>query len=183
MITDDDVRIAGVWVTGPSTVDVKFRGSAKRFHVELAGWIATGGATLAPLRDPKVFERAAVSDHGAAVSWDDGEGDLSIDAFHLRKLVFEQMPFSNQALRAWQERVEISNAEAADFVGVSLSTWSTYRVDAAIPRSVALVLRAAERDPLLLQAHFRPRHAGRPRGEAAHMRGGFQVQVDQPRRK
>jgi len=40
---------------------------------------------------------------------------------------------------------------------VSLSTWNSYRAEAQIPQPVSIALRAALRDPLLLQAHLRPR--------------------------
>lgn len=161
----DLLRIEKVEAQAPATLLVRFRGQAKKFPIELAGWIGTGGDILAPLRNADVFRKAALSDHGAAVSWDDGEGDLSIDAVHLKKIADEQKPFTNETLRKWQSNTDLSNAEAADFVGVSLSTWNTYRVDATIPKPVALALRAAERDPLFLHAHLRPRTAGRPRKE------------------
>ena len=41
---------------------------------------------LAPLRDATTFARAAVGDYGAAVTWDNGEGDLAIDAYHLKAM-------------------------------------------------------------------------------------------------
>lgn len=159
----NDIRIGRVEAHLPSMISVAFKGELRRYEIELGGWIATGGGILAPLRDPEVFANAKISDHGAAVTWDNGAGDLSIDAMHLRKIADEQRPLDNAALRDWQARANLSNAEAADFVGVSPSTWATYRVDARIPQAVAMTLRAATRDPLLLQAHLRPRYAGRPR--------------------
>jgi hypothetical protein len=81
--------IEAVSVVGPATIRVVWRGGASPDEVDLSGWIAAGGETLAPLRDPKTFARAALSDHGAAVSWDDGTGELSIDAFHLKRLIAE----------------------------------------------------------------------------------------------
>ena len=159
-----DIRISRVEVIGPSLLSV-VNDAIHRDKADLGGWVATGGGILAPLRDPEVFALAGISDHGATVTWDDGEGDLSIDATHLKMIADEQKPFSNEALRQWQSRVNISNSEAADFVGVSPSTWATYRVEATIPQVVGMTLRAAERDPLLLQAHLRPRRTGRPRKE------------------
>jgi hypothetical protein len=60
-----------------------------------------------------VFARARVENYGAAITWDDG--DLAIDAYHLKKLADEQKPF----------------------------------------------------DPIMMQAHLRPRVAGRPRKAAS----------------
>jgi hypothetical protein len=51
--------------------------------------------------------------HLSKQAWDDG--DLAIDALHLKMLADEQRPFGNNDVGAWQERVRISNAEAADF--------------------------------------------------------------------
>ena len=153
-------RIETVTVVSPSTLRVRWRGKKSADTVNLIGWIATGGEILAPLRDPGMFSRAAVARYGTAVAWDDG--DLTIDAVHLKQLADEQRPFSNSDVRAWQDKVNISNNEAADFVGVSLSTWNSYKVKAAIPQAVAIALRAALRDPLLMQAHLRPRTVGRP---------------------
>ncbi|MBN8960591.1 MAG: DUF2442 domain-containing protein [Rhizobiales bacterium] len=158
-----DIRIKHVEARTPTGLYVHFEGERARRTIDLGGWIATGGEILAPLRDPELFARVKPSDYGAAISWDNGDGDLSIDALHLKKIADEQRPFDNGELRTWQQRVMISNAEAADFVGVSQSTWATYRVNANIPRSVGIAIRASERDPLLLQAHLRPRRAGRPR--------------------
>jgi hypothetical protein len=144
---------------------VKFKGKAGSEKVDLGGWIVTGGPTLAPLRKREYFLLAEIINWGAALSWDKGEGDLSIDAVHLKKISDEQKPFTNGELRAWQSANNVSNVEAADFVGVSPS-WNTYRVEAKIPQAVAIALQATERDPLLLQAHLKPRTAGRPRKEA-----------------
>ena len=58
--------------------------SSGRDHdlIELTGWIATGGETLAPLADPAMFATAHVAEHGRAVAWgwsEDEHGDLMID--------------------------------------------------------------------------------------------------------
>lgn len=157
-------RIEAVTADGPSSLRIRWRGKRAADVVNLAGWIATGDELLAPLKDPAVFARAKIGSHGAAVEWDDG--DLAIDAMHLRMIADEQRPFGNADVQAWQASMNLSNAEAADLVGVRVSTWATYRTTATIPQAVAITLRAALRDPLLLQAHLRPRTAGRPRKTA-----------------
>jgi hypothetical protein len=156
-------RIETVTVEGPSTLRIRWRGKRATDVVNLSGWIATGGDILASLRDLAVFSRAAITNYGAAVGWDDGEGDLAIDAVHLSMLIEEQKPFGNNDVRIWQTSVRLSNNECAELLGVSLSTWNSYKADANIPQTVAIVLRAATRDPLVMQAHLRPRVAGRPR--------------------
>lgn len=158
-------RIDKVTASTGNVVLVKFKGRVASEKIDLGGWIVTGGPVLAPLRKREIFIQVSVINWGAALSWDKGEGDLSIDAVHLKKIGDEQKPFTNGELRAWQSANNVSNVEAADFVGVSPSTWNTYRVEAKIPQAVAIALRATERDPLLLQAHLKPRTAGRPRKE------------------
>lgn len=155
-------RIETVKVEVPSSLTVRWRGRRGADTVNLTGWIATGGDILAPLRDGQTFSQAHVSSYGAAVSWDE-DGDLAIDAMHLKMLADEQRPFGNEDVRRWQDRVGISNAEAAELVDVSLSTWNLYRAQGAIPAVIGIALRAIERDPLLMQAHLRPRTPGRPR--------------------
>lgn len=156
-------RIAKVAADGQTSIIVQWKGG-KADHVDLAGWIATGGDVLAPLTDPGVFQRAAMGDYGASVVWDDG--DLAIDAAHLEALAAEQRPFGADDMAGWQATAGLSNQEAADFLAVSLSTWHTYKTGAKIPVAVAMACRAALRDPILLQAHYRPRKAGRPKTTA-----------------
>lgn len=157
-------RIAGVEIRLPSSVLVAMT-DGTRHCVDLAGWIATGGDILAPLRSAQIFGRAAVSDHGAAIAWDDG--DLAIDARHLVLLAGEQQAFDGAAIAAWQAAMALSNHEAADFLGIAVSTWHGYKTGSTIPVAVAMACRAARRDPLIMQAHLRPRRpAGRPRATA-----------------
>lgn len=129
--------------------------------IDLSGWIATGGETLAAITEPSVFQRAAVGDYGASIEWDDG--DLAIDAAHLEALAQEQRPFRADDMVEWQAKAGLSNQEAAQFLGVATSTWHTYKTGSPIPVAVAMACRATLRDPIMLQAHFRPRKPGRPR--------------------
>jgi hypothetical protein len=87
-MTDELPWIEAVSVTQPATLRLRWRGRRVGDSVDLAGWIATGGPTLAPLREAQVFARASVGNYGAAVVWDDG--DLAIDAAHLKMLADEQ---------------------------------------------------------------------------------------------
>jgi DNA-binding transcriptional regulator YiaG len=131
---------------------------------ELAGWIATGGEMLSPLMDADIWKTARVADFGATVEW---EGDdLAIDAVHLQSIAADQREFDVKDLHRWQEEVGLSNNEAADFLGVSLRTWKNYRTGAPISHAVKMLLRATQRDPLLLHAHYRPRRSGRPKRAA-----------------
>lgn len=87
----DMPRIDAVSATGATSLAVRWRGGGES-TVDLAGWLARPNPVLGPLCDPAVFARAAVTAHGSAVTWDDDEGDLAIDAVHLRLIADEQAP-------------------------------------------------------------------------------------------
>jgi hypothetical protein len=87
-MTDELLRIEAVSVTQPATLRLRWRGKRARDRVDLTGWINNGGQTLAPLREAQVFTKASVGNYGAAVVWNDG--DLAIDAAHLKMLANEQ---------------------------------------------------------------------------------------------
>lgn len=157
-------RIKAVTVNGQKTIQVHWQ-SGGADTIDLSGWIATGGETLAPLSDLAAFQRAAVGDYGTSIEWDDG--DLAIDSAHLEALAIEQRPFRSDDMVEWQAKTGLSNQEAAQFLGVALSTWHTYKTGSPIPAAVAIACRAALRDPLLLQAHYKPRKTGRPPRPAA----------------
>lgn len=154
-------RIDKVSVIPPSTLRVKWRSRAAPDEVDLTGWIATGGDALAALAGRDVFRRAAVGNYGTAVLWDVGE--LAIDAAHLLMLATEQKEFSRDDARRWQKRIGLSNNEVADLLDISLSTWNAYKSGSStIPQVIAMACRAMLRDPVIMQAHYRPRKTGRP---------------------
>jgi hypothetical protein len=160
-MTNETPRIEKVSVSGPATLRLKWKGKGTPVDVNLTGWIATGGEALAPLSRKDTFGKATVGNYGSAVLWDDG--DLAIDATHLMLLANEQKKFSKDDARSWQLAVELSNNEVADLLGISLSTWNAYKAGtSAIPLTIAMACRAMLRDPLIMQAHLRPRKAGRP---------------------
>lgn len=158
-------RILAVGAVAPRTLKVKWKDrSADR--VDLSGWIATGGDILEPLRDGDLFKSPRVADYGASIAWGEDEGDLRIDAVHLEQIAAEQRPFGTREAAAWQKAMGLSNNEAAGLLGISASTWNSYKAGASIPAAIAMICRAARRDPILMQAHYRPRKNGRPRKSA-----------------
>jgi hypothetical protein len=165
-MTEAMPRIEAVSVEGSGKLSVKWRGKTRKDTVNLLGWIATGGETLAPLSAPATFGRASVGNYGAAIVWDNG--DLAIDAQHVMMLADEQKKFDERDARRWQEQVGLSNNEVADLFRLSTSTWCAYKAgDAEIPATIAMLCRAILRDPVLMQAHYRPRTNGRPPKQAA----------------
>ena len=157
-------RLRSVAARGPGVLIVKWRGGGTD-QVDLNGWIATGGAILAPLRQSEIFARPRVADYGAAVAWKKDD-DLRIDAIHLEQIASEQRPFKASDVAEWQKAMKLSNNEAADLLGISPSTWLVYKAGAKIPSAIAMLCRAARRDPIVMHAHYRPRSAGRPRRSA-----------------
>jgi hypothetical protein len=157
-------RISAVGAVGGSVIKVKWKHRASD-RIDLSGWIATGDDILAPLREAEIFKSPRVSEYGASVAWGDDD-DLRIDAVHLEQIAAEQRPFEARDAAAWQKAMALSNSEAADLLGISVSTWNAYKAGASIPSAIAMLCRAARRDPILMQAHYRPRRAGRPRKSA-----------------
>jgi hypothetical protein len=165
-MTNELPRIETVSVAQPATLRLRWRGRRAGDSVDLTGWIATGGQTLAPLREASIFARASIGNYGAAVMWDDG--DLAIDAAHLKMLADEQKTFDAREASKWQDELGLSNNESADLLHISLSAWNSYKAGtASIPVSLAMLCRAILRDPIVMQAHLRPRKTGRPRKLAA----------------
>ncbi len=131
--------------------------------IDIAGWLAQPGPPECDiLKDPAVLARPKVAQWGTVVAWDE-DGDVGIDNVHLRLLAEQQKPFGAEDIAAWQERLRLSNNEAADLLNVGKSTFHGYKTGSPIPAVVKIACRAIERDPLLFEAHYRPRPpAGRP---------------------
>ena len=166
-MSEEMPRIEAVSVEGAGKLSVKWRGKTRKDTVNLLGWIATGGEILAPLLIPIIFSKASVGNYGAAIVWDDG--DLAIDAEHVMLLSGEQKKFDERDAKRWQEQVGLSNHEVADLFRISASTWCAYKAGTAeIPATIAMLSRAMLRDPVLMQAHYRPRINGRPPKRAAN---------------
>ncbi|MBY3755719.1 DUF2442 domain-containing protein [Azospirillum formosense] len=147
--------------TAPGAVLLATWDDGRRDAVDLSGWLESGHPHFHRLRDPALFATAALAD-ATTVEWG-GDEDLAIDSLNLALLAEQQRPFGAAELAAWQQRLELSNQEAADLVGVHVNTWSNYRTATTpVPRVVAIACRAVVADPLLFAAHYRPRRPGRP---------------------
>src|SRR4051812_37887330 len=108
-MTNELPRIETVSVAQPATLRLRWRGKRAGDSVDLTGWIATGGELLAGLRDASIFAMATVGHYGTAVVWNDG--DLAIDAAHLKMLADEQKTFNAKEAAKWQEELGLSNNE------------------------------------------------------------------------
>ena len=155
-------KIAKVEAKPDETLKVTFRIGKTSFAlpIRLSGFIARHRG-LAPLNDPEIFKKAKLIDWGAAVGW---PGDLDIGASTLLRMGEEQAPFATEEFVAWQQRLRLSNQEAADALGVTLTTVKNLRAGRSpVSNAVAIACRAMEADPAILAAHYRPRTAGRPK--------------------
>ena len=129
-------------------------------RVDLSGWI--GFHDIVELRDPAVFSKPEVGEYGGSVRWN-GDEDLGIDTVHLELIASQQTDFTARELVEWQDRMKLSNREAADLLGVAPSTWGLYKAGGTIPTAVRIACRAFERDNTLFEAHYKPtRRSGRP---------------------
>ena len=131
-----------------------------RDTVDLTGLIARYEA-FAPLDDADEFAGVEVVNWGGGVAWACGV-DYSADS--LARLAEEQRPMTAAEFVRWQEKMNVSNREAADLLDRSLTTIKNYRSGAVeISLPVATTLRTMMHDPTVFVAHFRSRKPGRPR--------------------
>jgi hypothetical protein len=154
-MSKDIPTISKMRVLGPSRLTVTWKGGGTD-AVDLTGWIATGDNILRPLLDEKIFKTARIGEYGRMVAWADNE-DLAIDAFHLKRIADEQRPIEATEFVRWQSANNFTNEEAAHIVGVSRSTWAAMKSGSAdVPLTTVIAFRAIQRDPVIMQAHFRP---------------------------
>ncbi len=152
-------RIEKIDVTGPFRLTVQWQNGAEN-TINMEG-VVYGFAPFAPLRDPVSFANLEIMGWGDGIEWPEHGLDYSADSLHF--LTQEQQPLLPRHLKLWQQRMKLSNNEAADWLGVSLSTWKTYIRDGSnIPQVVQIAIRAAEQQPGIFQAQYKPRHTGRP---------------------
>ncbi|SOE01672.1 helix-turn-helix domain-containing protein [Caenispirillum bisanense] len=153
-------RFAAVEAVEPDTLDIVWDDGRSQ-RVSLAGWIAANdlGPVFAGVRR---FGDIRVIDYGTAIQW--GEDDeLTIDNLHVLMIGQEQQELSAGDIGKWQESMHVSNQEAADLIGVRVSTWHNYKSgETRIPKGTQIALRAMLKDPVVFEAHYRPRRAGRP---------------------
>ncbi|KZS00573.1 Uncharacterized protein APZ42_003084, partial [Daphnia magna] len=149
---DEDPRIETVTAELPTTVHITWK-DGRADTVELAGWLAENRTVLGALRDPEIFVKPRSAVFDSAVEWGEPDGDLVIDAHHLRLLAMEQRPFRADDLMAWQKRTGMSNHETSGFLNIAVSTYGRWKSgEAEIPQVVAMVCRASLRDPVMIAA-------------------------------
>jgi hypothetical protein len=160
-----DVRPA----RAPFTLNVTWT-DGRRAKIDMTGVIHRAAA-FAPLRSAAAFRDVEMVAFATGIGWPRTAGDLDYSAGSLERLAREQAAMDGREFRTWQDGLDLSNQETADLLELSLSTVKNYRRKGArIPSPVRIACRAMAEDPVILQAHFRPRVAGRPKGPAAMKR-------------
>ncbi len=144
------------------TLTIDWEGG-ERTPVDLTGLIESTPA-LAPLADPAVFRQAATVERGHGVEW---PGGLDVSADTLRIIADEQRAMTGREFARWQRALHISNQEAADLLGVSLSTVKKMHGLKTVSIPVQVTCRTMLRERIVFSAHYRPRRSGRPRKAAA----------------
>ena len=143
----------------PLTLVVDWVGGG-RDTIDMTGVIARF-EPFAPLAEAALFATARPVDNGVGIGWD---GGLDYSGSSLELLADEQRPMTATMLADWQERLGISNREAAETLGLSPRTYSYYRAGRTIPKSVSAFVRGMDREPAVFSAHYRPAaKVGRPR--------------------
>jgi hypothetical protein len=152
-------RIRKVAAEPPYTLRITWRGRGVD-RVDFTG-VVSRFAPFAPLRDEAAFAAVTAVEFGTGVEW---PGGLDMSAAALWRLAREQTAMTGADFVRWQEAHALSNHEAADLLGVALSTVKGYRRrKRPLPKAVQIACRAMAADPTAFYAHFRPRKPGRPR--------------------
>lgn len=157
-MVDHIPRIEAVKALSGYRLKIKFKDEVKVRALYVGGLLR---GVLAPLRDEKLFAKATVIDWGAAVGWSE---EMDLSASTLWTVAQEQDKFGKAEFVAWQTRHELSNQEAADALGLSLSTIKNIRSGKhAVSNAIAIACRAMTNEPIVLAAHLIPRVRGRPK--------------------
>jgi hypothetical protein len=151
-------RIKNLKAEPPYTLHITWqkRGSDR---VDMVG-VVSRFSPFAPLRDETAFAKVALVDFGTGVEW---PGGLDMSAASLWRLAQEQRAMTGADFVRWQKAHALSNQEAADLLGVALSTVKGYRRrKRPLPKAVQIACRAMDADPTAFYAHFSSRKPGRP---------------------
>jgi hypothetical protein len=150
-------RIAKISIVSPYGLWVEWSDGTTS-EVDLEGTIY-GFGPYEPLRDPDTFAKASVMDWGDGIAWPNG---LDMSADTLAFLARAQREMTPSELKEWQQKLGLSNQEAADWANVALSTWKTYiGKNGKVPRPLQIAATAALENPAIFYAHYKPRHVGR----------------------
>ena len=147
----------------PYTLVVTWAGGLKT-AVDLTGVVARS-ERFQELLDADTFADVGVVTHGWGIGWGCG-ADYSADS--IARLARQQKPMTGEDFARWMRNLDLSNQEASDVLGVSLTTVKNHkRAKGPLPAVVAIACSALAEDKTAFFAHYRPRYVGRPRAKAA----------------
>jgi hypothetical protein len=116
-MTNDPLRIANVAVLSDRPALHVIFGDQYAAVIDLSDWIATTKA-LSPLKDPALFAKARVGEHGTAVVWIDDVLDLGAD--NLRNLATEQSGgIGHERMIEWMHRNNLTQKRTVEAIGIS----------------------------------------------------------------
>jgi hypothetical protein len=156
---NQDPRIRNIKVIPPHGLEIRWKDKSSD-RVDMTG-VLWQHPVFAPLRDAARFARVEIINWGHGIEWP--EDGLDYAAQNLQRLARLQTEMTEGDFSAWQARLKLSNQEAADVLGVTLSTIKNYRNGRSLPRPTQLGCKVIEDDRILLDAFYRPRKTGRPR--------------------
>lgn len=161
---DNDPRIKAVRPgKQPYSLEVTWT-NGRKTPIDMTG-VVSRSERFEALGDTDAFNDVKVITHGWGIGWGCG---LDYAAQSLDRLAREQEPMTGEDFAKWQSVLALSNQETADVLGVTLSTVKNYRrKKGALPAVVTIACSALAEDKMAFFAHFRPRHAGRPRAKVA----------------
>lgn len=136
MIHDTHHTIAALSVRLPCALTLTFADGVT-LPVDLASTVKAY-PTLAELGDPVLFAKARIDARGGYVVWIDDELELAAD--NLRNMAVEQAGgIGNERLINWMHKHGLTQAHAADAIGVSRRMLNYYLSGAkVIPKTVWL---------------------------------------------
>jgi len=136
MSKKEHFRLASLEVLQPYRLGITF-GDGVTLTVDLAA-IIDRTAALFPLKDATLFAEAGIDEWGMAVSWMQGELDLSGD--NLRAEALEQAgKISHERIWNWMHRNGLSLDAAAKGLGISRRMLAYYRSgQKPVPRHIWL---------------------------------------------
>ncbi|MAF50030.1 MAG: DUF2442 domain-containing protein [Rhodospirillales bacterium] len=161
-------EITGLKVIPDYGLAIRLKGGGKA-TADLSG-VVMKFAPFEALRDPDLFAQAEIISHGMAVGWPNG---LDYSATSIINVAEAQQSMSGNEFIAWQERVGLSNAEAADALDVNRDTIKNYRrkKEKPVPYAIKISCDAMEKDKSLLLARVHARKPGRPKLASAAKSG------------
>ncbi|HJM48764.1 MAG TPA: DUF2442 domain-containing protein [Alphaproteobacteria bacterium] len=156
-------RIKKLEVVGPLSLRAIFKDGTE-VDADLSGLCARSRHFKVFRDDPEAFAQAHLIHNGSGIAWPNG---LDYGADALLSLALWQQEMSGREFKAWQRRVQLSNNEAADLLGVSLTTVKNYHGRDVVPAAVKIACDAFEHNPTLLYGRFKVRERGRPKAKVA----------------